>query len=69
MDEISDEFENCPDRIINLKIYFPFSAEKNPLFDSCHQHILFHFNGIFLNLADKVDMDEISAEFENWPNR
>ena len=30
----------------------------------CHQHNSFSFDWIFLKLADKMDMDEISDEFE-----
>ena len=35
----------------------------------CHQHNSFSFDRICLKLADKVDMDEILDEFENWPDR
>ena len=59
MDKISDEFKNCPDRIINLRVTFPWLLKKYQI-DS-HQHNLFSFDQIFLKLADKVDMDEISA--------
>ena len=29
----------------------------------------FSFDRFFLLLADKVDIDEISDDFENWPDR
>ena len=35
----------------------------------CHHHNSFSFNQMFLKLADKVDMDEISIKFENWSDR
>ena len=34
-----------------------------------HLHNSFSFDRIHLKLADKVDMDEISEEFKNWPDR
>ena len=41
MDEISNEFENWPDQIINLKNYIP-GLKKKHLFD-CLQHNSFSF--------------------------
>ena len=34
-----------------------------------HQHKSFSFDRIFLKLAYKVDIDEISYKFENWPDQ
>ena len=36
--------------------------------NACH-HNSFSFYRIFLKIADKIDMDEISKEFENWTYR
>ena len=50
MDKISDKFENWPDRIINLRVAFPWLLKK-PLFDfviSISQSV---FYWIFLRLA------------------
>ena len=65
MDEISHELENWPDRIINLRVRSP-CLQKKPLFDFVI-NITFSFDQMFLKLADKMDMDEISHELENWP--
>ena len=35
----------------------------------CYQHYSFNFDGIYLKLADKVDMDDISNRFETWTGR
>ena len=67
MAEFSDKFENWPDRIINVKSYIPLIPEKASAC-LCHQHNSFSFARMFLKLADKVEMDEISNKFENWPN-
>ena len=40
----------------------------NHLLD-CHQGYLFNFDWIFLKVADKVDIDEISDKLENWSHR
>ena len=63
MDEILEKFENLLDRIIGLKLTSPWLLKK-PLFD-CHQHNLFSFVQIFLKLAHKADMDQISDNFQN----
>ena len=55
MDEISDEYENWPDPIIELP---PLNDEKASI-QLYHQHHSFSFDEIFLKLANKVDMDEI----------
>ena len=65
MVEISNEFETWPDQIINLS-YIPFIAEK---VSDCHQHNLLSFDRIFLQLTDKVEMDEVLDEFENCPGQ
>ena len=36
---------------------------------ACHHHNSFSFDCIFLKLAEKADMDEISKKFENWLDR
>ena len=38
------------------------------VFCVCHQHDSFSFDWIFLKLADKRGMDEISDEFKAWPD-
>ena len=60
VEEISDEFENWPDRIINLRVTSP------RLLKLCHQRNLFSFARIFLKLADKVTTDNISVGYEDW---
>ena len=55
MNEFWNEFENWPIPLIN----------EQSLFDFCHQHNSLYFDQIFLKLADKVDMNDISHEFEN----
>ena len=62
MDEVSKEFENWPDQIINLRVT-PSSYLKKPLFDF-DIYVTSCFDQLFLKLADKVDMDEISDKFE-----
>ena len=37
------------------------------MFD-CHKHNLFSFDWMIIVLADKVDMNDISDKFENWPD-
>ena len=67
MDEISNKFENWPDRIVNLRVTSPWLLKK-PLFDFVFS-MSFSFDRMFLKLADKVAMHEISDRFENWPDR
>ena len=59
MDTISNNFENCPDRNITLRIMSPLIAEKTTDF-TLHQHKSFSFNQIFLKLSDKVHMNKLS---------
>ena len=61
-----DKFKNWPDRIINCRILSPWLLKK-PLFDFVIS-ISFSFDRILHILADKVDMDEISDKFKNWPD-
>ena len=68
MDEISDKLENWPDRTINLRVSSPWLL-KTLLFYfviTINHSLLFP---MFLKLADKEDMDEISDKFENWLDR
>ena len=66
MDEISDDFKTWPDQIINLRVSST-DCWKKSLFDFVINNA-FGFDRIFLKVADKVDMDGISGEFETWPD-
>ena len=68
MDEISNEFETWPDQIICLFSNIPLVVEKASI-RLCYQHNSFSLDGMFLKLADKVDMYEIFNEFETWPDQ
>ena len=43
-------------------------AKKAPV-RLCYQHNSFRFDWFFQKLADKVEMDEVSDEFETWPDQ
>ena len=60
MYEILDVFVNWPDLIIVIELH-PLDCSKSLCLTFSS---VFSFNWIFLKLADKVDMDEISDEFE-----
>ena len=71
MDEFSDEFEMSlkPGKIGSFLLELhPLIAEKGFVL-LCHQYNSFSFDKLFLKLADKEDMVEISDEFENWPDQ
>ena len=67
MDEIWDEFKTGQIKSLILEL-LPLDCWKASVW-LCHQHNSFNFDRIILTLADKMDMDEIWDEFENWPNR
>ena len=52
--------------ILELHV-IPTTGEKASVW-LCHQGNLFSFHQIFLKFADKMNMDEIWDEFENWPD-
>ena len=59
MDKISDEFEPWQDRIINFRFMSIWLWKKSQFSSSAS---LVEFWRIFLEIADKIDMDEISDE-------
>ena len=61
MDQILDEFETWPGRIICLELH-PLIVEKNKI-GLYRQHNFFNFDWI-LKLADMVDMNEVLDKFE-----
>ena len=56
----SEEGTSCPKKLFNIFILLCIITPDDKLLS---------FDRIFLLLADKVDMDKILDEFENWPHR
>ena len=65
MHEILDEFEHCPERIINLKVSSPVLL-KTSLLDFVIS--ITHSVLIRSTWVGEVDMDGISNKFETWQN-
>ena len=61
MDKVSKEFKIAQIRSLIL-------VAKNVSVLLCHQYYSISFDRNFLKHADKVDIDEILDEFENWLN-
>ena len=51
---------------VSKAIFFTFILQWE---NGCHHYNSFSFDQMFLKLTNKVDMDEISVKFENWPDR